>query len=70
MRITRKTVALPVILLAATVALSGCTPQAGGKCDPSKDSSYLSSHTENGRTKTTKLECRQVGINKYRWVKV
>jgi len=66
----RKALTLIAVGVAATVSLTGCTPRAGGKCDPSKDSSYLSSHTENGKTVTTRLECKQVGVDRYEWVKV
>jgi hypothetical protein len=58
------------VALLVLAALAGCTPQAGDSCDPKKDSSFLSSHTENGKTTTTKLECKQVGIDKYEWRKV
>jgi len=64
----------PLLALAATVAalltLTGCTPKAGRSCDPDQDSSYFSTHTENGKTTTTRLTCKQVGINRYEWVKV
>lgn len=60
-----------VIALAATITLgaAGCTPQEGGKCNPKTDSEYYSTHTDNGKTKTVHLECRQVGIDKYEWRK-
>lgn len=55
---------------AALAALTGCAPQAGASCNPKKDSSYLSTHSEHGKTTTTRLECKQVGIDKYQWRKV
>lgn len=54
-------------LVLATAA--GCPPRAGGSCDPKKDSSYYSTHHEGGKTTTVSLECKQVGINRYEWVK-
>lgn len=66
---TTRPLALAIAATAALLVLTGCTPQEGGKCDPKKDSSFFSSHTEDGKTKTVRLECKQTGINKYRWVK-
>lgn len=66
----RKLIA-PAALAALVVATTtGCTPRAGQECDPTKDRSYYSTHTENGKTTTVSLECRQVGYKKYEWVKV
>ena len=58
-----------VVALLAVAALAGCTPHAGDTCNPSKDTEYYSQHTENGKTKTVHLECKQVGIDKYQWRK-
>lgn len=65
-----KTLAVAALAAATLTALTGCAPRAGDKCDPSKDSSYFSSHTENGKTTTVSLECKQVGYRTYKWVKV
>lgn len=60
----------PLVLLAAlTVLLTGCTPKAGQGCDPGKEKQYYSTHTENGKTTTVNLECKQVGIDRWEWRK-
>lgn len=59
--------ALAVLIVATT---TGCDPRAGEKCDPAKDFGYYSTHSDNGKTTTVNLECREVGYKKYEWVKV
>jgi hypothetical protein len=54
-------------LVFATAA--ACPPEAGDKCDPKKELQYYSQHTENGKTVTVNLECKEVGYKKYKWVK-
>ena len=44
-------------LIVAALALTGCDPHAGDKCDESKEKQYYSTHTENGKTKTIDLVC-------------
>jgi hypothetical protein len=76
--VTRKALIVAALGVAATVAMAGCTPHAGDTCDPSKDFSYLSTHTQNGKTVTVRLVCKQVGVDttgrgqpdRYEWVKV
>lgn len=60
-------VGLAALVLATAAA---CPPRAGHGCDPTKDFSYYSTHTDNGKTTTVSLECRQVGVDRYEWVKV
>lgn len=61
----------PVALVALVmVTAAACPPRAGQECDPAKGLSYYSTHTDNGKTTTVSLECRQVGYKKYEWVKV
>jgi len=62
-----KKFARPVALAALVLALAGCTPHSGDTCNPKTDSDYYSQHTDNGKTTTVHLACRQVGINKYEW---
>lgn len=62
--------ALAVTAVAVLAASTGCKPVAGASCDPKKDSSYFSSHTEHGKSTTTQLECKRVGPDRYEWVKV
>jgi len=61
---------LAVSAAALAFAAAGCTPKAGTSCDPKKDHSYFSTHTENGKTTTVSLACKQVGIDRYEWRKV
>ena len=64
----RMLAAIAAVVLALTA--TGCTPKAGNSCDPKKDHSYFSTHTEKGRTTTVSLECKQTGIDRYEWRKV
>lgn len=66
----RKLLAPTAIAALILITATGCAPRAGQKCDPTKDRSYFSTHSENGKTTTVRLECRQVGYKKYEWVKV
>jgi hypothetical protein len=61
--------AVTALTVACLAALTACTPHAGGSCNPKKDFSYFSTHTEHGKTTTTKLVCKQVGVNRYEWRK-
>jgi len=73
----RRMLAVPAVIAMVLLTAAGCPPEAGDSCDPSKDFSYFSSHTDNGKTTTVRLECQPVvdttgrGLpDRYEWVKV